>query len=714
MTKHKMLGRKLTAVVINTALLVGLLTGCSGKGNELTETDKRNTQAAPETAAEDSRNNYQEALDRFTAKLENQMQQDGIPGASLTVMEDGEVIYSNGFGYADQEKKTPVDQNTLFPSGSIGKLYTTAAMLKLTQDYGISLDDPVADHLPEFKMEDVRYKDITLRMLLNHSAGFPGNVYAGVGFGFGAGNIPPDDAGQVHLEKLRTQTLMSNPGEYAAYCNTGFEIAQDVIEKISGQTYETYIKENLFGTMELNNTYLSSNENEDVEDERFALPVDSEGQNLPREYSSKSLAAAGGLVASTQDTCKFVDQILQQDSSILNEESITAFRADQSLASNLPKQQELNALGWDEISRTITQTPVYSKYGMTGNFSTQVLTAPDAGITIAATISQSNTFLYEEMESLMQDILCEKGIITGNSDMPSIPMEADAGEAVSAYPGIYFGEDDLVSTVGGGIAGLQKIGIEENIMQHYIWNGAEWQNIGEYSLRDDDSYGFYDEESMVYTSYSFKPAGDSVYLMKRVVTPQYDKTTAVAKLIPEKTADKSWEKYDNSLWLRTNIWPSDYQAGACLSFMQFMEELKGYVVMNGGFPILEIGDETYATGVNEMVGTNYGDLSFTEGGFSWMGMEFINASEAEELPGEDTTISIEKANTVQWYYVPEDVEIDIDAPYDEVRILTLDAELTPFYDNITGSEVFTATAGSYIGLTSAVPTQVDVGITSVK
>ena len=707
MIKHKMLRRKLTAIIINIALLVGLLSGCSTKENEASGTDK---QTESEVETDDIKTKYQDALDKFTEKLVTKMEQDGIPGASLSVMEDGEMIYSNGFGYADQEQKTQVDQNTLFSSGSIGKLYATAAMLKLVQNHGFSLDDPVIDHLPEFEMEDVRYKGITLRMLLNHSAGLPGDAYAATADW--AGEIPQDDFGQAHLEELKTQTLKSNPGEYAAYSNTGFEIAQNVIEKVSGQTYETYLKKNFFEPMELNNTYLASNE--EVEDENFALPMDSEGRNLPREYTSSSIAAAGGLTASTQDTCKFADQILSPDSGILDEESIIEFRADQSLSSKLPEQQELNALGWDEISHKITQTPVYSKAGGTTNYAAQVLSAPDAGITIAAATSQSNTFISEELESLMHDILCEKGLIKDNSDMPSFPKEANTDEAVLTYPGIYFGQDDLGAVIGSGVAGLQMIGIEDNIMQHSIWDGTDWQSVGQYSPRDDDSYGYYDEENMVYTSYSFKHVDGSVFLMKRVITPYYDKTTAVAKQLLERTDNKSWEKYDNSLWLRTNIWPSDYQAGACLSYMQIIEKLKGYVVMNGGFPILEIGDETHATGVNEMIGSYYGDLTFTDDGFSWMGMEYIDAGEAEQLPNEDTTISIENANIVQWYYVPEDVQIDIDVPYDEVRILTLDTELIPFYDNLTGSKLFTATAGSYIGLTSAAPVQIDVGISSLE
>lgn len=243
MTKQYKRGKKLTAVMMSAVLLAGLLAGCSGKSAEPKTSDQSDSKAASEDTLKDGQNKYQKILEKFEAKLEERMQQDGIPGASVSVTENGETIYSKGFGYANQDKKTPVDENTLFYSGSVGKLYGTAAMLKLVQDQGISLDDPVVKHLPEFQMKDERYQDITLRMLLNHSAGLPSDVDAA---GMAAGSIMPEEVSLDILEELRSQTLRSNPGEYAVYSNLGFAIAQKVIEKISGQTFGAYYEGKFF------------------------------------------------------------------------------------------------------------------------------------------------------------------------------------------------------------------------------------------------------------------------------------------------------------------------------------------------------------------------------------------------------------------------------------------------------------------------------------
>lgn len=692
-------------MMVSTALLGSLLAGCSSKSDSsktTTETTSKKDLTEKETAK------YQKSLNKFASRLEKQMEKDGIPSASISVTENGKTIYSKGFGYANLENKVPVDENSLFYSGSVGKVYGTAALLKLIQDHDLSLDDPVIKHLPEFQMADSRHKDITLRMLLNHTAGLPSDVNA---TSLSAGTTMPDNVGRDLFKELTTQSLRSVPGDYAVYSNIGFELAQKVVEKISGKTFRAYLKEEFFEPLNLKNTFMASEENEEVANDRFVLPINSEGRSLPREYASHSMDATGAILSTTEDTCKFVDGILSPDSNILNEDSIAEFTKDQSLTAKFPEQQELNALGWDEMSRTITETPVYDKSGASTIFSSKVITAPEAGITIAGSLTQfHNPFIYEELKTLMYDILLEKEAITKKEGIPVYPEEANTSTDNTTYNGIYTGGENIHD-----LASLIKIETDKNKLERYLWNGVEWQNTGSYPLREDGSYGSFDKENNLYTSYSFESQGEDNYLKKRVISPDYDTTTAVAKRIPEKNAVESWEKYNNQLWLRTNIWPSDYQASSCFSLLQTMDELPGYVAINGGAPIMNIKSETKISSIENLpAGAGHADLNFTNNHFSWIGMDFINASEAQEFPVNDATISLEKANTAQWYFISEDTEIDIDVPFNKVRILNVSPELAINYDNLNGSSPFKAKAGSYIGISSIDPTSVNVKITPLK
>lgn len=95
---------------------------------------------------------------------------------SVAVTENGKLVYAESFGMADRERSIPVDENTLFNIGSISKVYVTTAIMLLVDDGKVELDKPVIAYLPEFTMADARHKDITVRMLLNHSSGLPGTT----------------------------------------------------------------------------------------------------------------------------------------------------------------------------------------------------------------------------------------------------------------------------------------------------------------------------------------------------------------------------------------------------------------------------------------------------------------------------------------------------------------------------------------------------------
>jgi CubicO group peptidase (beta-lactamase class C family) len=100
----------------------------------------------------------------------------GIPSsATVAIMVDGRIVYAEGFGLRDRAKNLRVETDTQFNIGSVSKIFTAASVLVLEQEGKLSLDKPVTDYIPNFTMNDSRYKDITVRMLLNHTSGFPGS-----------------------------------------------------------------------------------------------------------------------------------------------------------------------------------------------------------------------------------------------------------------------------------------------------------------------------------------------------------------------------------------------------------------------------------------------------------------------------------------------------------------------------------------------------------
>jgi CubicO group peptidase (beta-lactamase class C family) len=88
-----------------------------------------------------------------------------IGSAQVTVMDDGEIVFNNGYGPADRKTGMLVDEETVFNIGSISKMFITVSILMLQDDGLLDLEDSVVEHIPEFIMADSRYTDITIRML---------------------------------------------------------------------------------------------------------------------------------------------------------------------------------------------------------------------------------------------------------------------------------------------------------------------------------------------------------------------------------------------------------------------------------------------------------------------------------------------------------------------------------------------------------------------
>ncbi|MCR5717827.1 MAG: beta-lactamase family protein [Oscillospiraceae bacterium] len=116
-------------------------------------------------------------------------------------------------------------------------MFATTAVMQLVDDGKIEPDAPITEYLPELHMADARYKMITVRMLINHTSGILGTT---------DGNfmIFDDRDMQPHntlLEELSRQRLKADPGNFAAYCNDGFELLELITERVSGQNFTDYV-----------------------------------------------------------------------------------------------------------------------------------------------------------------------------------------------------------------------------------------------------------------------------------------------------------------------------------------------------------------------------------------------------------------------------------------------------------------------------------------
>jgi D-alanyl-D-alanine carboxypeptidase len=158
------------------------------------------------------------------------------PGGAVGVVKDGQLVYIKTYGLRNIAKNEPVDENTLFEIGSVTKQFTAAAILQLQEAGKLSIDDKLAKYFPTFP----HATEITLRQMLNQVSGLEDYLL----------KVPPDQlsapGGLDAVAALVKGPLHFTPGTKWEYSNTNYYVLGNVVEKVSGQSWDDYVREHLF------------------------------------------------------------------------------------------------------------------------------------------------------------------------------------------------------------------------------------------------------------------------------------------------------------------------------------------------------------------------------------------------------------------------------------------------------------------------------------
>lgn len=185
--------------------------------------------------------------ERFAGIVDDGMAMWHVPGMAVAVINDGELVFQQGFGVTAMDDGTAVDEHTLFANASTTKAMIVSAILMLADEDKLSLDDLVIDHIPELHFGDASLtQQLTLRDLLAHRTGLPSTD-----FWTFAGLMPLDE----QLERLRHVVPVAAPRTRLIYQNTMFEIAGLIIERISGQRWDEFLTERLWGPLGMYETF---------------------------------------------------------------------------------------------------------------------------------------------------------------------------------------------------------------------------------------------------------------------------------------------------------------------------------------------------------------------------------------------------------------------------------------------------------------------------
>jgi len=162
-----------------------------------------------------------------------------LPGLSVGVVKGDSILYSKGFGVKSIKSKGTVTENSIFHTASVSKLFTAQAIMHLVRDCKMTLDDKLVSIIPSIKISNIEKNEITIKMLLNHTSGIPdiSNYHW-------AKHHQADNSLNRYITS-KTIKLKSKPGTQYAYSNLAYDILGLVIENISRQSFEEYVKANV-------------------------------------------------------------------------------------------------------------------------------------------------------------------------------------------------------------------------------------------------------------------------------------------------------------------------------------------------------------------------------------------------------------------------------------------------------------------------------------
>ena len=242
------------------------------------------------------------AISVVAAWIENQRAYSGLPGVSIGLVHDQSLVWAQGFGWADVERRVPATADTLYRIASITKTFTATAILQLRDAGRLQLDDPLTRHLPWFAVpsKSAEAPPVTIRHLLTHTSGLPREAAFPYWTDFDFPVVECLREGLARQEGvLATETRWK-------YSNLALALTGDVVEAVSGEPYPAYVKRHILDPLGMKDTSVVS---PDPADPRLARPYGRrmpDGSRAPAPYvDTRGITAAANMTTSVTDLARF-------------------------------------------------------------------------------------------------------------------------------------------------------------------------------------------------------------------------------------------------------------------------------------------------------------------------------------------------------------------------------------------------------------------------
>jgi len=443
----------------------------------------------------------------FDALIPLQLEQAHIAGAVVSVVKDGKLFFSKGYGYADVEKKVEINpETTLFRIASISKLFTWTAVMQQVEQGKIDLDRDVNDYL-DFIIPPTFEKPITMRDIMTHRTGFEETIKE-----MDARSVEDMDPVDLYLKNSMPKRIFP-AGTIPAYSNYATGLAGYIVERVSGQKFEDYVEEYILKPLEMNNSSFRQpliNSLEKAQSKGYAI-----SPNEFKNFTYIQPPAAGAMQSSAIDMTHFMIMQLQNgqygNSKILNTKTAEEMHARQA---GWPEGMSAMCLGFGELLPNGHK--VIGHGGDLPGFHSQLFLVLDANVGVFISYNSDGNATIDNrgylLSAFMDRYFPQKSSQIGKWEGTSTDLESIAG----TYKVSRRSETNLLAlgTLLGEV--VVKVNLEERTI--YTREANKFKEIGPMIFQEVNGKGkiaFVKNSSGGYTIYVDFPA----IVLEQVMSP---------------------------------------------------------------------------------------------------------------------------------------------------------------------------------------------------
>lgn len=510
-------------------------------------------------------------------------------------------------------------------------------------------------------MADERYKDITVRMLLNHSSGILGTLmFSTMTYG-----IPSTRYHDSLLPQLAKQRLKADPGEFSVYCNDGFSLAEIIVERVSGMSFSEFVRQRITESVGMTNTKTPQ---DDFDRTRMARTF-FQGEITP--YDNCNAIGLGGVYSTAEDLCKLAQAYMDDPGSVaaaelLSDEMRTASMQKEYLRGIWPEPGEGvigYGLGWDSVGPNF-----FSEYGIQALFKggdtvlyhSLLMVLPEHNMAFAVVMSSGSSIMYglPMAQSVLSQALLAEGKIKEIFPLQDLraPVASEVPIELMEYAGLY-ANNSVVSEIAispDGKATVTPLSTADIPSEIYYYTSD-----GEFVSEAGDKRITFVKESNGKT-YTRLVQTFSLPGLGQVVMTGYDMQRIEANVVDD-AVQKAWDLRNGTRYYVLNEIPTsqDYTAPDMVSIMiTTSEELPGYVdtcrildanhaIQDTTIPVMS-GRDSIDLEVAVVDGKEY--LLISAGGV------YLRESDLEELEaGENVACTIQADGYARWFTINEQV-----------------------------------------------------------